>query len=81
MQSQFGTFPHAYTDTVRCAKCGACGVTNWDVVQTKDGSRKDFAGISGSFYERISNRPPYNIELVCTCCDTPASNPQIQLLL
>ena len=49
-------------------KCGNCGVISWDLVQTANGTKKDFAGITGNFYERLSKQPPYPIELVCTAC-------------
>ena len=81
MQTQFGTYPHDHTETVTCYKCGACGVVNWDIIQTPDGPKKDFAGLSGGFYERLSKRPPYTIELVCTGCGTPAPRDPIMLLV
>ena len=68
MQTRFSTFSHDQTDTVVCPKCGNCGVISWDLVQTANGTKKDFAGITGNFYERLSKQPPYPIELVCTAC-------------
>lgn len=68
MQARFGTYPHALTDTIQCPRCGTCGVINWDLVQTPQGPRKDFAGLSSTFYERLNKKPPYEIEIVCNCC-------------
>ena len=79
MQSRYNTFPQSHTETISCPKCRTCGVINWDFVQTPDGPKKDFAGLSGNFYERMSKNPPHTIEVVCVCCGTPAPRAPIQL--
>jgi hypothetical protein len=68
MSPRFSTYPHDLTDTIRCPKCGNSGVISWDYVPTPSGPQKDFAGISGDFYERLSSKPPYPIEIVCSSC-------------
>ena len=79
MQSHFGAFSHDHTDTISCPKCRACGVINWDMVQTPDGPKPDFAGLSGNFYERISRKPPYTIEVMCGFCNVAVPRAPIPL--
>jgi hypothetical protein len=74
MQTRFVTYVHALTDTILCPKCGSAGVIKWDSVETPSGRRKDFAGLSGNFYERLSAKPPYPIEIVCGDCDLALLN-------
>ena len=68
MQTRFGIFSHDQTDTIVCPRCGNCGVINWDLVPSPDGPKKEFAGISGEFYERLSKKSPHPIEIVCNNC-------------
>ena len=69
MQAQFGTYTIQRTDTVTCQRCGNVGVLKWDCIPVPGGFKKDFIGIVGDFYERLSKKPPYPIELVCTPCN------------
>jgi hypothetical protein len=73
MSPSFSAYPHDLTDTVLCPKCGNCGVISWDSVPTPRGLEKYFVGISGDFYERLSNKPPYPIEIVCGSCRIPVA--------
>lgn len=68
MQSRFGFHQDQNTDRIECPKCGSVGVINWDCVPTPEGLRRDFVGINGDFYERLSTKAPHPIELVCTSC-------------
>jgi hypothetical protein len=73
MQPRFSTYPHDLTDTIVCPKCGNCGVINWDYVPSPNGPKKDFAGVAGDFYERLSVKEPYPIEIVCNSCRVPVT--------
>jgi len=72
MQGRIGTISHGQLDTIQCPKCGNCGVIKWNFVQTPNGPKKDFVGLAGSFFERMSNKPPYLIEIVCDLCRVEA---------
>ena len=79
MRTRFGTYPHDLTDTIVCPKCGNCGVINWDVVPTTKGPERHFAGLAGDFYERLSKKAPYPIEIVCSACRVAVSTAPPQL--
>ena len=69
MQKSFGTYsvrPH--NDAVVCRKCGQTGKIVWDGVSRLNAAVPEPAGINGPFYERLSRKAPYPIELVCRSC-------------
>jgi hypothetical protein len=68
MPARFSMHPQNITDTVVCPKCGNCGVIKWNYVHTHSGLKKDLVGIAGDFYERLSDKAPYPIEIVCGPC-------------
>ena len=68
MLARFSGYTQYLTDTVLCPKCGNCGVIKWNYVHTHSGLKKDFVGIAGDFYERLSDKAPYPIEIVCCPC-------------
>lgn len=53
-----------YPVNLRCSKCGNKGMIIWEGT----GAQKSLVWLSGSFYERLSRKPPYAIELVCVKC-------------
>jgi hypothetical protein len=57
--------------TIICGECGNTGTTNWEYIVTLEGPEREFVAIVGSFYERLCNKKPYQIELVCGRCETP----------
>jgi hypothetical protein len=59
------------TVAIKCPKCGQRGETVWEenhFVSPK-GPQSCLLSLSDGFYERISNRSPYQIELVCHRCE------------
>lgn len=54
-----------------CQSCGRTGTIIWDDVTRLAASAQqaqELAGIDGPFYERLSKKAPYPIELVCRAC-------------
>ena len=54
-----------------CRHCGRTGTIVWDDVTRRNGSPEqmpELAGIDGPFFERLSRKAPYPIELVCRSC-------------
>jgi hypothetical protein len=49
-----------------CPKCAAVGVVVWE----RDAAQNSLVSLSRGFYERISKKHPYSIELVCHECGT-----------
>ena len=57
-----------YADRIVCRHCGKPGTIAWDDVTRLNVSAPEPVGIDGPFYERLSRKPPYPIELVCRAC-------------
>jgi len=55
-----------FTVNIICPKCSALGVVVWE----KDGAQRALVSLSKGFYERLSRKVPYPIELVCHECGT-----------
>jgi hypothetical protein len=55
-----------------CPKCGRIGSVVWEDVpgSATDRAHRELIGIQGGFYERLSAKSPYPIELVCDSCGT-----------
>ena len=53
-----------FTANIICPACGAVGAVTWE----KLGSERTLVRLSKGFYERISRKMPYPIELVCNEC-------------
>lgn len=47
-----------------CPGCGQIGETVWEM----SGKKATFVEVSPGFYERMTRKPPYPIELVCHSC-------------
>jgi len=62
----FDAKPLRYSRQIVCPKCGQMGEILWE----RDGRRSLFLEVSPGFYERIANKVPYAIELVCHACGT-----------
>jgi hypothetical protein len=58
--------PKQYSTNIICPACGALGVVVWET----DNRGRSLVSLSHGFYERISDREPYLIELVCHECGT-----------
>ena len=58
----------SHTDEIVCPGCGRAGAILWEETQRFEGSEKQFVGIEGGFFERLSSRAPYPIEVVCGGC-------------
>jgi len=61
------------SEHITCDDCGNSGELFWLTLGPL-GTRPEFGGISGRFYERISRKPPYPIELICNCCGKAVQN-------
>lgn len=65
----FGTYSiRQQADSIVCRKCGKSGAIVWDDVSRLNATAPEPAGIDGPFYERLSCKAPYPIELVCRAC-------------
>jgi ribosomal protein L40E len=53
-----------FSETIICTKCAARGVIVWE----DTGAMRSLVSLSGGFYERLSKKEPYGIELVCHRC-------------
>ncbi len=76
MASIFGSHT-SHCDAVHCSKCGTDGTIVWNELGGQDNVSREFVRIVGDFYERLRNKPPYPIELVCNICGT-AQTSQLQ---
>ncbi|HEY4274955.1 MAG TPA: hypothetical protein VGM68_05685 [Rhizomicrobium sp.] len=69
MDSKFGSYPAGHlADPIVCRKCGKTGTVIWEDVSRLSASEPELAGIDGPFFERLSKKAPYPIELVCRKC-------------
>jgi ribosomal protein L37E len=69
MQKSFGTYSiQQHADAMVCRRCGEAGKIVWDDVTRLNAVTPELAAIDGPFYERLSRKPPYPIELVCRTC-------------
>jgi len=59
-------FENLRRDRVKCPRCGKTGCLVWDSAVRK--KSRNLVQIDGDFYERMSKKPPYAIELVCEGC-------------
>ena len=61
-----------FTNTIICPKCGQQGSETWEenVQVSQAGPEPHLVGRSGEFYERLSRKAPYPIEVVCSRCET-----------
>jgi hypothetical protein len=53
---------------LHCPRCGQAGHVTWDNLPA--GNSNDLVRIEGDFFERMSRKAPYPIELVCNGCGT-----------
>lgn len=53
-----------FTANIICPGCGVIGVVTWE----RHGNERTLVGLSKGFYERVSKRKPYPVELVCNDC-------------
>ena len=51
---------------ITCPKCGTGGECVWE----GERSGPYLVSLSASFYERLKNRHPFNVEIVCHQCGT-----------
>ena len=56
--------PAKFSMDIICPKCAAIGVSVWEGT----GAERSLVSLSKGFYERISKRNPYPIELICHAC-------------
>jgi len=61
-----------FTNMITCPKCGQQGHETWEETGQNSGLGPDPHLImrSGDFYERLSRKAPYPIEVVCSRCET-----------
>lgn len=57
--------PGQYSFDIICPRCKERGVIVWE----NTGGERTLVSLTQEFYERISKKSPYSIELVCTNCD------------
>jgi hypothetical protein len=77
VSSHLGAYPH-HTDQIICPKCGQKGIVLWEDIPRGDGIQKEMVKIDGGFYERLSKKAPYPIELVCDGCGTAQPEERLQ---
>ena len=71
METNFDEYPVTLrSDSIICGKCGKRGKVVWDDLSrlTNNAPEPELLGIDGPFFERISRKPPYPIELICREC-------------
>ncbi len=68
MGSRIGGPFNYRSEEFRCPKCGKPGTIIWEPAPSMKNSAAQFIKVTGDFYERIVNAPPYPIELVCHSC-------------
>ena len=54
------------SNNIICPKCMAVGVVVWELA----GAEQSLVSVTRNFYERISKKAPFPIELVCDRCGT-----------
>jgi hypothetical protein len=74
MSSYFGQYD-LHAGTIRCPGCGKDGMVEWEDMPDRSGVTRQLVKIVGDFYERLSKKPPYPIELVCKDCGTAQTGP------
>jgi len=52
--------------TIACPKCGAHGECVWE----NERGGPYLVSLSAAFFERLKNRPPFDVEIVCQQCGT-----------
>lgn len=62
-----------YSYTVVCGRCGKPGVILWDEVSRLNVTSRELISIEGPFFERLSKKQPYPIEMVCRACGEVAA--------
>ena len=60
-------------DEFHCPRCGKKGCLYWERAEGRD-ARHDLVKIEGDFYERMTRRRPFRIELVCNGCGAAQHN-------
>jgi hypothetical protein len=57
---------------ILCPNCGQKGVATWEENKRigSDGPQPTLIRLSSEFYERVSKKSPYPIELICNKCGT-----------
>jgi hypothetical protein len=69
MEPKFDTYSvHQEADCIVCFTCGKTGTMFWDQVSRSSKSTREMAGIDRPFFERLSRKAPYPIELICRNC-------------
>lgn len=63
------------TEHIFCPTCGKEGAVIWELAARARGDGKDLVRIEGDFYERLSRKPPFPIELICHVCGTAQHGP------
>jgi hypothetical protein len=59
-----------FTTPIRCPACGQEGSETWEENSQVGprGPEGQFIRRSDGFFERLANKAPYGIEVVCHCC-------------
>jgi len=69
MDTKLGNYAiRQHADAIACRKCGTTGTVVWDDISRRNVCVSEQVGIDGPFFERLSKKPPYPIELVCRAC-------------
>jgi hypothetical protein len=55
-----------FSANIICPKCGTVGVAVWEKV----GAERSLIRLTRNFYERLSKKDPFPIEIVCLGCGT-----------
>lgn len=76
MHQKFGTYSvQQHLESIICRSCGKTGKIVWDDVSRLNKSTiPEMIGIDGPFFERLSRKAPYPIELVCRACGEVAAS-------
>lgn len=66
--AEFSEPRHEFEVAITCSGCGRTGRMTWEGTERRD--HAELVGVPDGFYERVSRKAPYPIELVCAVCGT-----------
>lgn len=74
MDPKFATHAdHQHSSSFFCRTCGCSGKIVWEDVSPLSNSMPELVGIDGPFFERVSKKPPFQVELICQECGAVAA--------
>lgn len=64
-----------FTANIMCPRCGTFGAIVWE----NDAGKRSLVSLSANFYERMTTKKPFPIELVCNDCGSVQIEDQFEL--